>query len=422
MTIRVHRTTLTLATLAIVACSSPTEVTEAGGSEESSDTSTSTDNSTESGGDQGESETTEDPASASDTDSESAETTEGEGSLNPSACPEGEVALGYDGEELICASLEEASRAAMNDNCQIYFGHRDNCDDCADPPDKSGYSGGSCSLINGNNSGCIDVILGGYELPMIGIDLTGDVNDDDKFYFGFDCAPVDPLTTDAQMCPAGYFVVGIDDEGEPTCSNLASVVSEWGRESCGVYFGWRDSCPECSETPAKWVYADASDCSSGAGDNNVCVGINVDGRVVNLAGLNTDGDVNTDDSFYLSVGCVESEPSSNEGVAGDCPAGEFVTAIAMDGSVTCTAADALISDYVQGGCYSYFGTRDQCSDCTDPPERWAASASGECGESSQNALCAPHELGMAPTQFMSVVTPRGNVGGDDKFYVGYSCR
>ena len=79
MTIRVHRTTLTLLTLATFACSSPTEVGDAGGSEEESgDTQTSAESSTESGGEEDESETTDDPTDdpATATASETGETSE----------------------------------------------------------------------------------------------------------------------------------------------------------------------------------------------------------------------------------------------------------------------------------------------------------------------------------------------------------
>lgn len=371
-------------------------------------------------------ESTSDDEVGETADTTDAETSSGESSetsgITESSCADGEIARGYDGTSLQCEALDADAQSAMNDNCQTYFGWRDSCNGCTEPPSKFGYANGSCSLVGGADSQCVTQALDGNMVPMLGINTDGTVNNDDKFYAGFDCVDATPSNSTASLCPAGQFVTGIDAEGEVSCADLASLVTSWANESCGAYLGWIDNCSNCTEAPEKWVYAGGAECSPGAGQDNTCVSVNVDGRIVNLAALNSDGTVDDNDTFYLSVDCLEADPTTTADVVDACPPGEFVTAIGSDGTLTCTGANALVSSYVRDNCYAYFGWRDGCDNCMEPPARWAAATPAGCGNKSEGAQCNQHGLGLAPNQFMASFGTGGEVDGNDKFYMAWTCR
>ena len=107
-------------------------------------------------------------------------------------------------------------------------------------------------------------------------------------------------TTSNQSCPAGSYVQGIDATGSVVCASLADYVNQ----SCHLYFGWRDACDGCTTAPAKWGRVSAAACSNGAGVDNTCQTPTLGTEDVTLFGLNTDGDVDATDKFYVGLKCL----------------------------------------------------------------------------------------------------------------------
>ncbi len=343
------------------------------------------------------------------------------GGFDPSMCEPGMVASGFVGGQLQCTSVDADARTAINDHCQLHLGWRDSCGACSLTPTKSGWAGGSCGLVAGTYSGCVPTLLGGVTQELIGINTGGTVDDNDKFYAGFDCRAPTAGNGMGPMCPTGQYVVGIDAMGEATCSDMATVAVAWASSSCDAYLGWIDGCANCPSTPSKWGRAGAVGCATGTGTNNSCATSTVDGRSVDLIGIATDGDVDDNDTFYLSVDCAASAPSVMSDVVEICPAGYFVTAIDMDGYLTCESAASFIADYARDSCYATLGWRDSCTACTTAPARWARSSVTGCGAtSSTGARCLQHQLGGVP-QWMASVGTDGDVDENDKFYAGFLC-
>jgi|GEM_PF-4305455 len=113
---------------------------------------------------------------------------------------------------------------------------------------------------------------------------------------------VDPITT--VRCGVGEVLTGIDESGEPECSTVDALVRDYVNSRCYLYLGWRDSCDGCSEPPVKVgrVRGDAMDCGV-AGDNGTCATFSLFGQDVDMVSINTDGDVNDDDKFWVGVKC-----------------------------------------------------------------------------------------------------------------------
>jgi hypothetical protein len=92
----------------------------------------------------------------------------------------------------ICKPVElstEFVRDYVNANCYLYIGWRDSCSGCTDAPVKFARTRGlepACSVTGGDSS-CASFTLFDRTLPMAGLNTDGDVNDDDKFWFGLVC-------------------------------------------------------------------------------------------------------------------------------------------------------------------------------------------------------------------------------------------
>jgi hypothetical protein len=101
------------------------------------------------------------------------------------SCPAGQYVSGINANgTLACTPI----RDYVNQNCFVYYGWRDNCDGCTDPPLKFGrVSGNNQCTVTGGDSSCITPTLNGVVVPMLGINPDGDVNDDDKLYLGLKC-------------------------------------------------------------------------------------------------------------------------------------------------------------------------------------------------------------------------------------------
>ena len=220
----------------------------------------------------------------------------------------------------------------------------------------------------------------------------------------------------ATTCDAGEFVTGVVD-GQFDCSPISGTALSAMNAHCSIYLGWNDVCSGCTDPPAKWGRASANSCENGAGLDNDCITASLDGENVQLFGLNTDGGVNFDDQFHAGLRCATPDDPP---LTDPCPPGTFVTAVSANG-VECTTAERLVVSYVQQNCNLYFGWRNVCDDCTDPPDQWGYTSPAACvsGNGGQNTCTTPDLNSIFPNLFG--FSPEGNVDDNDKFYVGLYC-
>jgi hypothetical protein len=110
-------------------------------------------------------------------------------------------------------------------------------------------------------------------------------------------------TTTTTTCPAGQFVTGTSTDASFQCTSPASLVRDYVVQHCSVYLGWRDGCDGCTLVPAKWGSAKVGSCTLGTGVNDTCGKFTLGGQEVDMFGLNTDGDVDGNDTFYMKLHC-----------------------------------------------------------------------------------------------------------------------
>jgi hypothetical protein len=120
-----------------------------------------------------------------------------------------------------------------------------------------------------------------------------------------------------------------------------------------------------------------------------------------------------------SVTCVPAVQRSSS-----CPANQFMTGIDAEGRPICGGLPvAVLRDYVNTNCYLYFGWRDSCDGCTAEPfkaGRVRGAFSG-CSSTGADSGCAVHALFGQSVELFGLNTD-GNVGNDDKFWVGLKCQ
>lgn len=184
-----------------------------------------------------------------------------------------------------------------------------------------------------------------------------------------------------------------------------------------MYLGWLDECTGCTDAPAKWGYAGASACMNGVGVDDTCTEPLLGGPNTNLFGLNTDGDVNADDTLYLGFQCNE---ESSATAPAPCEPGDLVSGLS-ENEVTCAPASGAILEYVRKSCSHYFGWRDDCDACTTEPTKWGPASPTDCstGVGTGNTCTTP-ALGGETVQLFGLSTG-GDIDGNDKFYVGVRC-
>jgi hypothetical protein len=220
-------------------------------------------------------------------------------------CKDGEVVTGWSGGQVLCTPAASALLTSVTSGCAVYFGWRDNCNGCTDPPTKWGYEGGSvCQNGAGANDTCSTPMLGNDAVGLFGLNTEGNVNDDDKFYFGLHCTVPDVVAGPAMgTCPKGQFVIATHADGSVQCATPDPLAVGYAKDHLSLYFGWRDACSGCSDPPTKWGRVRDGACMSDLGVNDTCSTATLNSEVVNLFGLNTDGDVDDTDTFYLGLTC-----------------------------------------------------------------------------------------------------------------------
>jgi hypothetical protein len=223
----------------------------------------------------------------------------------PAPCASGWAITGKSGDTWMCSPVSEAAVGYVRSQCAIYFGWRDSCNACTDPPTKWGYANDAgCTNGAGNNDTCTTTTLGGETVNLFGLNTEGDVNDDDKFDWGLYCAPpTGNGGTTKDTCPAGQFVTGTNSDGSIQCGDPASVFSAYVGAHCTFLFGWHDSCDACTQPPTKWGKVTTSACANGTGADSTCTTFTLGSVSLPMFGLNTDGNVNADDTFYLALRC-----------------------------------------------------------------------------------------------------------------------
>jgi hypothetical protein len=215
-------------------------------------------------------------------------------------CPPGEFVTSAAGSALTCAPIDAAAQAVVNADCSLYAGISDNCDGCLAPPAKWGrVNESSCQNGIGLNNTCTAPTLGPDIVRLFGLNADGDVNDDDQLYLGLHCAGSGSAVTG--QCPPGQLMNGFGSAAE--CAPIDLPLQEYVSTSCFLYHGWIDNCDGCTSPPLKWGRVNDSSCQNGAGADNTCSTHLLNGNIVRLFGLNTDGDVNDDDKLYYGFQC-----------------------------------------------------------------------------------------------------------------------
>jgi len=219
-------------------------------------------------------------------------------------CKPGEFISGYNGTSWTCRPLASAVTDYVRTSCSLYMGWQDNCDGCVDPPVKWGFAGDrGCTNGAGDNDTCTTATLGGEPVILFGLNTDGNVNGDDKLHLGLQCATAAPAGMNtAGACPPGQFVskTGASDA---RCDSPAPTIAQYVSAHCSVYFGWSDGCNGCTSPPSKWGKVSVGACMNGQGADSTCSQFNLGGQSVFMFGLNTDGDVDENDTLYISLTC-----------------------------------------------------------------------------------------------------------------------
>ena len=360
------------------------------------------------------------PDAATDMRPDAGSEPDGGSGVVASECPPEQFATGFDeGGALVCAPIDPAASAAVNQQCSIYLGWRDSCDGCTTAPAKWGATSASaCANGAGGDNSCLNPTLGDADIKMFGLNTDGDVDDNDKLYLGWNCV-VPEDTHVAGPCPEGTFLWAVAPAGLE-CVTAADTIAAYAGANCNLYLGARDSCDGCATAPAKWGHVSSAGCVNDNGVDNTCTAPALGGPNVDLFGLNTDGDVNDDDKFYLGFQCAGAAPAE-EVVDRSCPDGQLVVAIGSDGRVHCASPLPSAEATLQKECRFYFGWRDSCDGCNLAPSKWGSVSHSECDRGvGANGTCHSVMLGGVAVPMFGLNTD-GDVDGNDKFYLGFTC-
>ncbi len=337
------------------------------------------------------------------------------------ACPAGSFATGLDlTNQLVCAPLTPFARETINDGCSVYLGWRDGCTDCDLPPTKWGHaSPAGCENGAGADDTCTTPTLDGVGVQLFGLNFDGNVNSDDKIHLGFHC-PSPDFASAGGPCAQGTYATSIAADGQATCVAASAPVLDHVNKRCGLYFGWRDACDGCTSAPDRWGQVSPLACTLGSGAPSTCTEAPLGDTAVQLFGLSTGGDVDGNDKLYMALHCDDPQAGTTT-TKGTCPPGQLITSIAEDGTLGCENPAKVVADYFDAHCTVYFGWRDGCDGCTDPPAKWGRIRHGFCtNDNGVDNTCTQTVLGGKTLEMLGLNTD-GDVNGDDKLYVGLRC-
>lgn len=225
--------------------------------------------------------------------------------LAPAPCAPGWAIAGRRSDGWWCAPIAEAAVGYVRSRCSVYLGWNDSCDGCTSPAAKWGRTNDAeCANGAGTNNTCTTATLDGETVKLFGLNTDGDVDGNDKFHLGLACDTTTSSgsTTDG-MCPDGEFVIATREDGTIECGDPSQTFADYLATHCTVFFGWRDSCDACTAAPTKWGKVSIASCANGTGADNTCTAMTLGGATVQMFGLNTDGNVNGDDTFYFAFRC-----------------------------------------------------------------------------------------------------------------------
>jgi hypothetical protein len=162
-----------------------------------------------------------------------------------------------------------------------------------------------CSNGAGQNNTCsADVMLGPTSFQLYGLNTDGDVDNNDQFFLGASCAPIQTEGSLVEgSCPTGTFVRSVNAQGLLECVTPDALMSDAFAQACTFYFGWRDGCNGCTTGPSKWGHLKVDQCINDAGVDNTCSTHMLGPNTVEQFGLNTDGDVDDNDTFFIGMAC-----------------------------------------------------------------------------------------------------------------------
>ncbi|HEY4121493.1 MAG TPA: hypothetical protein VGM56_26690 [Byssovorax sp.] len=346
------------------------------------------------------------------------------GATGDRACPTNQFITGVQPNgTLTCSGVDALAATAIDSGCSVYFGWSDGCTGCTTPPTKWGdVSGTACQNGAGANDTCTTFDLGGANVLMFGLNPDGDVDSNDKLFSTLHCS-AGASSTMTGPCAAGQLATRFDPAtGKLTCTDASSAVLAYVGGACSLYTGIQDSCSGCATPPPKWGFSNDAGCTVGAGTNDTCSVASLGGVNAQLFGLNPSGDVDDNDNMYVGLHCVDPAPVSSTGQVGQCPAGQFATAIAADGTLSCAGLSPLVEASFRSHCAVYFGWQDSCDGCTTPPTKWGSAKDGACTPGvGAGSLCVTATLNGAQVDLYSL-----NFGGDvddnDKLHVGFTCQ
>lgn len=346
------------------------------------------------------------------------------------SCPTGQYAVGFNSAGTIqCSTLNAIARAAVHARCRVYYGWRDNCGGtCTTAPQAWGYTTQDACGTSGVGTGntcSTHTLTTGQDVRMFGLNTdnpssSGDVDQNDRFYYGLHCTTgASNTTTTTGMCPAGSYITSLNVDGSFVCRAAEQDIVSYLRSDCRLDAGWIDSCNGCTTAATRSGFVSHSTCGATAGANNSCTSYSLGGTTVWMYGLNTNGDVDGNDQFRLGFTCdaVPDAPMS----ASACPASQLATGV-NGGTVTCNAAEARADDYVRSSCWAYHGWRDGCTGgCTSAPSKWGRVRTTECqfGVGADNS-CGNYTVGGRTVPMFGLNTD-GDVDDNDKFYLGLRC-
>jgi hypothetical protein len=229
----------------------------------------------------------------------------GDNTTGPGPCAPGELAVDVHGQSVACGAASGAVLAFIRSSCFVHLGWRDDCNGCTTAPSKWGRANDAkCDNGAGADNTCTMATLGGETVRLFGLNTDGDVDGNDKFHLGFSCEATAGQGGPAPgPCPLGQFVVGTHADGSVECAAPTSATAGYVRDHCTAYLGWNDNCDGCGSPPEKWGRVRENFCQNGAGADNTCTSTALGASTVELFGLNTDGDVDGNDTFYVGLRC-----------------------------------------------------------------------------------------------------------------------
>lgn len=346
------------------------------------------------------------------------------GGSSTQACPQGEFVVGRKGDgTIICQGVGPALATVFHNQCTLFWGWRNACEDCGNPPEKWGLTKPNlCALGPGDDNECIGATDASQTIQLFALNTDGSVNGDDTFYIGIHCAPSGKTPTISKtsgQCAKRHFVSKYGELGMD-CASADSALSTYIINSLSIYFGWRDSCTGCSDPPNKWGVVSPLKCSLGAGSDSGCISAKLNNKTVQLLALNLDGDVNNDDKFYVGTHWKPAKALPTQ-TASACPAGQFVTKVFADGTVECRNLAPAAQDFAESRCPLYFGWRGNCESCGQAPAKWGRARGTSCSLiAGSNSGCSTATLAGTQVELLGINTD-GNVDDNDVFYAGMKC-